>query len=729
MAVVALGACAERERTGTAKSLPTHRLEVGTSLGPLFGRIVSDDDFVVVPNRAWQVRRDSEQWLFVGAAAMICHVEHRPELPLVLGFIPDAETLAKPLRIFWNQQDVTHLLRRAHERELQAEIPPEWLEPGTHHLGLAVEGGPDERAVFDAIGFRYRNVATILRPARLLKFRYLGDLFSSGVTGSYARENMGGLVFDGPRELRLVLESDGTSRGPEAFVARVQNSSYGPATFRATAGGQSVKLELEVHERESLRLPLPAGADEIRLRVEGDPNGLFLWGAPGLVRPADPRPPLVLVTLDTTRRDALAPYGGAPELTPELSRFAETATVYTRAWATSPWTLPSHASIFTGLYPSRHGAGVRSDHLAPTFETLAERLRDEGYLTAGFAGGALCSFRFGVAQGFGVYVDPDGFETRGDTLTEEVADFLRDYRRHFDGQPLLLFVNYFDPHYPYEEPHPSLSASARHRLGRIDREDELPAPWPAVLGGDGGAWQSVIAGEAPGTRAVDDALRRRYLAEVAFADRQVGRLVDLLEDTGLFDQALVVVTADHGELLGEGGYYSHTSRLDPELLAIPLLVKWPGQRTGQRADAPVSLVDLFPTLLRAGRGGEEAGDGLVLTPRDAEGRDLLERREAVYGEEHEAPSHTLFANMRHGEHAWARIAGDVLQLVWQGSEEERRCRDLTAPPWAPVPCDPSVPAADELRARLGYVDDPGAHGKISLSAEERRALSNLGYLD
>ncbi|MCP4660656.1 MAG: sulfatase-like hydrolase/transferase, partial [bacterium] len=145
-----------------------------------------------------------------------------------------------------------------------------------------------------------------------------------------------------------------------------------------------------------MELALTADAAPLTFAVEGPKNGFFLWGAPFLDPPRpSPRTSIVLITLDTTRRDALGVYGGDRGVTPHLDELAGSATVFERAYAPAPWTLPSHASIFTGLYPSKHGAGVAADHLESRFETLPELLRRHGYLTAGFGGGMLTSYRFG----------------------------------------------------------------------------------------------------------------------------------------------------------------------------------------------------------------------------------------------------------------------------------------------------------------------------------------------
>ncbi len=485
-------------------------------------------------------------------------------------------------------------------------------------------------------------------------------------------------------------------------------------------------LLVGAHQRETFEIEVPANSGEVPgevpansgeliLSVEGDPNGFFLWGAPTFVPAGGSElPSLVLITLDTTRRDVLGAYGGAPGLTPALDALAAEATVFERAYAPSSWTLPSHASIFTGLYPSRHGAGVAGDHLEGRFTTVAELLRQRGYLTAGFAGGLLSSYRFGVAQGFSLFRDPTGFESSADEINSHARSLLADSGE----QPLFLFINYFDPHFPYAAPK---GFRAAQQVDQKIASVQGPELWLAALAGSSEAWLRVTAGEVAHSAEALDALGAAYRAEIAFTDQQLGKLFDDLRRNNRWQDSLIIVTADHGELLGEGGHVSHAARLDPELVEVPLIIKWPGQQQGARRDQLVSLVDLFPTLLRAaGIELPENIDGLPLQAAKA-----LEKRSAVWMEEHDSDFHRLPERMRHGADAYGRQEKAFRQIAW---EDGTLCARGGTGAWRPTPCPPTDPEGRQLFDQAGADAWRAQATRIGLSDEERSKLRALGYL-
>jgi len=333
---------------------------------------------------------------------------------------------------------------------------------------------------------------------------------------------------------------------------------------------------------------------------------LALIAAVGCDSPAPPS--IVLITLDTTRADHLGPYGYARAETPHLDRFAATATLYERAYATSPWTLPSHASIFTGLLPMQHGAqsalagapdgvsGVVAYPVRPLgahFETLAERLGGAGYRTAAVVGGPALAHELGVGQGFAYYEDDlDGpLETYTGKRAEEVADLAIHYLERFEGEPFFLFVNFYDPHGPYRPPPP------------FDRNlPEVDDAWLAhtfVEHLESGVAARPVSALPAAIRAALKARIEGYDAEITYMDRHLGRLLAALESSPIGDRAWVVITSDHGESFGEHYFISHGANLYEHDLRVPLLLRAPGQRRGERLGEPVQNHRLFPTLLAA----------------------------------------------------------------------------------------------------------------------------------
>ncbi|MBZ0114848.1 MAG: sulfatase, partial [Thermoanaerobaculia bacterium] len=396
--------------------------------------------------------------------------------------------------------------------------------------------------------------------------------------------------------------------------------------------------------------------------------------------------------------------------------------------ATSPWTLPSHGSMFTGLWPSQHGGGLRYAALPFELTTLAEHLREAGYYTAGFGGGFLAHHQFGLAQGMVRYRDPDSFETRGGQLTSYVEELLGET----SSRPLFLFVNYFDPHALYRAPEEFAEAFGVEALG--SKLSDRPV-WGAVVAGDNSALSAAIKGQGGFDSDVRAYLEAAYRAELSYVDSLLGRLFATLKREGLWDDAVVVVVGDHGELLGERGLFTHAHRLDPELISIPLLIKWPGQVEPERVADVVSQVDLFPTLLAAagvrrlqeGTDGQVEGqEGLPLHHDDS----LVPRkRERAYFEEHESAPHPLLAGMR--------LAGDLYgfqegTLRWMAWDDEVVCRTFEGGAWRPVECPPGEWNAETIRQAISADEEgsaPSAPGEpADLSDEDREALEALGYL-
>jgi arylsulfatase A-like enzyme len=284
---------------------------------------------------------------------------------------------------------------------------------------------------------------------------------------------------------------------------------------------------------------------------------------------------------------------------------------FTRAWSTSSWTLPAHASLFTGLEPDAHGAhallsgeltlgrvvggmaptGIAAGALADSHLTLAELLAERGYRTAAFVGGPWLERSFGLMQGFADADDGvDRIEgRRADELTDRALAWLEGVD---PAEPFFLFVNYFDPHVPYEPP-PGFDALGE-TSGAFDPRRQM---------GD------LLAGRRTWTDAERQHAIDRYDGEIGFADQQLGRLLEALRARPHAERALWVVTADHGEAFGEGGRYAHTYWLSEEQIRVPLLVRYPdGRGAGTSRDDPVLLTDVLPLV--AAELGFEAPPGI-----------------------------------------------------------------------------------------------------------------------
>ena len=288
-------------------------------------------------------------------------------------------------------------------------------------------------------------------------------------------------------------------------------------------------------------------------------------GAPGSLRGAN----VLLVTIDTLRQDRVGVYGNSSGLTPTLDRLAAAGVRFSHAVTTAPLTLPAHASILTGLSPNGHGIHNNTRfRLDPRVPTLATLLKAAGFRTGAFVGAFVLDGRFGLNRGFDVYDDhlvhgnAAAFhfaERRAADVVTLAGDWILNPQSTnpqssinpqsaISNQQWFAWVHLFDPHAPYEAP-------AEYRRGR-----------------------------AP------------YDAEVAYADAMLGTLLARLRDGHALDKTLVVVTADHGESLGEHGETTHGLFAYEATLSVPLIVQGPSVAPGT-IDAPVSHVDLAATIL------------------------------------------------------------------------------------------------------------------------------------
>ncbi len=319
---------------------------------------------------------------------------------------------------------------------------------------------------------------------------------------------------------------------------------------------------------------------------------LLAVGCASESEPADSRPNVVLVTIDTLRADRLGTYGYPLPTSPNIDRFALEAVVFERGIAASAHTSPSHASILTSRYTREHSIG---HHTGPTrlvgATTLADHYRAAGYATAGFVGNVNLKRGSGFDRGFEVYDDelPDReanrevFERTADQTNERVLAWL-----DAEPGPFFLWVHYQDPHGPYTPP---AEFEGRIRVPAPESEPDLPV----------NTSHSGLRG-IPSYQAIDG--RRRaseyeglYGDEILYADRAFGKLVERIDEHASGRDAVILLTADHGEAMGEGEFYfGHSYTTHPHLAHVPFIVRAPMLEPA-RSDFVVSHVDVLPTLL------------------------------------------------------------------------------------------------------------------------------------
>ena len=317
--------------------------------------------------------------------------------------------------------------------------------------------------------------------------------------------------------------------------------------------------------------------------------------APGRPAPGRPAPDILLISIDTLRADHLASYGYERDTAPTLSRIAREGAQCSRSWSQSSSTVPTHASMFTGLWPHQHRTFAYPKGLPPAAWTLVEHLGDQGYETVCLGS----STRFHAGSGFFQGCDvAETFESEDKNLRSALVNQRAlDALGKRDRPPIFGFLHYFDAHEPYAPPEPWLS---RWHPG-------LDSPRPEETSE---FLQEHRAPERQLSPEMLDYLRGLYDGAISYQDVAIEALLEGLEDLGLSDDTLILITSDHGEEFKEHGGLSHAIRLHEELVRVPLLVRWPSRiAAGTVVERAVQTVDIFPTLIELA--GLPMPEGLV----------------------------------------------------------------------------------------------------------------------
>jgi arylsulfatase A-like enzyme len=447
------------------------------------------------------------------------------------------------------------------------------------------------------------------------------------------------------------------------------------------------------------------------------------------------QPNVVLIVMDTARRDRLSCYGYDRETSPRLSELAESAATYTNAYSTSSWTAPGHASLFTGLFPAAHGATQEDWDLDEHLTTMAEALSARGYRTVGIVENPMLSSDLGYAQGFGVYHGVWLPRGRPGTGSAALGRFVEEVEATPPGHPLFVFVNLIEPHSPYN--------SSRQFYDRFVSDPGIRL--------EANQWRDYYVGRRSFSDAEITHLNELYDAELLYTDYIVGEMAAALRERDLLDGTVFVVTSDHGENIGDHGHMDHVFSLYETTTRIPLVIRYPTLfAPGSTVESPVQLTDLFPTILTlAGVDPDEYpshGRSLLddLTPDRAVLCEYYYPRQAIRGyrrlDDRKSPGLDPYRRRIR-----SLTAGGV-KLIW-GSDGRNELYDLGADPDERVdlidsPAHSKVAAAlqarlaelvdEHLSARRETLADPASRPETpdaGLDEATREALRSLGYLE
>jgi arylsulfatase A-like enzyme len=441
---------------------------------------------------------------------------------------------------------------------------------------------------------------------------------------------------------------------------------------------------------------------------------LLIAAAPWVLGCADPTPDparnLLLVTLDTLRADHLGLYGYERPTSPALDAFAEGATVFEDVTCSMPTTLPSHLTILTGLRPFEHG--VRRNGTPPTRDlvTIFDLLGERGAKTAAIVAARVLEAKYLVDTGIERVIlggRKDRFQYPARSVTDRAVRWLEEHH----AEPFALWVHYFDAHEPYSPP-PAWFLS-------FDRGYDGPLP-------DRLSVDRLLSFNDPVEGAKLSAEDREHIvdlydAEVAYLDRQLGRLLRRLTDLGRLEDTLVLIVGDHGQALGENDFFGHGARFLEPVVRVPLLLRRPGQSEGARVSQPIETVDLMPTVAELMAFDPPVGlSGRSLVPLLTGGEVPVRRYRLIERRVREdLPQHRGVA--LHGGD-WKAIYyrdRDGTERYLLGRAESGLDRE-----------EPLAPHSEEAalldRARA-LVDAPPAEGEAP-GAEDREMLEALGYL-
>jgi arylsulfatase A-like enzyme len=561
------------------------------------------------------------------------------------------------------------------------EVDPGALAAAAGRPWLAELGGEVRNALPVPPGVPIERELTVPEGARLA--------FGYGLTAPAGREVHFRAVFAGAEGGEV-----------EIFAAAVGDGDAGRWL------SASADLGSFAGARGTLRLETAAGegADPYPLAT-----ALPLWGAPEVIAPAaggdrPERPSVVLVSIDTLRADGLSLYGNPRPTSPRIDRWARRhAAVFDQAVAAAPWTLPAHVTMLTGVGAHRHG--VNYDAAAPaSLDTLAERLRATGYATLAVTAGGYLDPSYGLVQGFDRYHHflPDRREDSTE-LETGVANALALIEEHRD-RPFFLFFHTYEVHAPYRLRQPWFARFAGYAPNSGARPDSLPAgPENGFVADRRFVAEPLEAGGPPPPERTQEELavlaRDLYDAAVGYTDSQVARLLDALYDHGLGRRTVVVVTSDHGEMMGEHSLAGHAYLYDENLL-VPLIVAGPGERgAGRRIGTQVTQADLLPTILElAGLEAPRAIDGRSLVPL-LDGAGAASRPAISY-----SPKSNRGASLRLG----GRLKHLLQTAVWPPAAGGSALYDLRADPGELHP-ETAVRGSD-LYGRLAGELDAGYRG-------------------
>jgi arylsulfatase A-like enzyme len=323
------------------------------------------------------------------------------------------------------------------------------------------------------------------------------------------------------------------------------------------------------------------------------------------------RPNVILISIDTLRADHVSCYGYHRKTTPNIDKIASEGTIFYRNYSTGVWTPPGHASMLTGLYVSEHGV-YGENRLSKTIPTIAEKLKQHGYQTAGFVNNSQVGELVGFDKGHDTFVEvwkgvkpksmvewvmkgiarrirkKTGYEDMGANKTNRMFKGWLENNIDKDSS-FYAFLHYIEPHNPLDPPRPFKRRFSKHPLIDVDLKKINKVAYNPLI---------CLLEDLQLTKEEISFLKSLYDGEIAYTDHKVGEVASMLKEKQCYDNTLIIITSDHGEHFGEHNLWSHTGSLYNEVLHIPLIIKFPkGVAHLKEVKHCTQLVDIFPTIM------------------------------------------------------------------------------------------------------------------------------------
>ncbi|MBN2565931.1 MAG: sulfatase [Candidatus Eisenbacteria bacterium] len=407
----------------------------------------------------------------------------------------------------------------------------------------------------------------------------------------------GNVLFPGGARDTGALAIDALALAAAVVLAAVLVRRVARAPGRASAVGTTAVVLLV------LWLPFYAlSSAPDRDRIEGGPNlGPVL--AERDMEPQPGAPNVLMIIMDTTRTDCLGCYSDEDRGTPRIDELARSSVLFEQAITPEPLTRPAVSTILTGISPRTHGVDSNLKSLGDESLTLAEVLRQRGYVTGAVIAASVLESAFGTAQGFDAYVQPGearwelsnltaikrfyvsvfnasarSFEIPAEVITDRAIEWLENNH----DRPFFELVHYYDPHFPYEPP-------SEYDLSIEEGLDGIPVPY------DDPQERFKPGFDMPA--AYLEMMWLKYRGEIMYMDGQIGRLLDAVDGMGIRDDTVIIAVSDHGEGFENGFYFAHGNRLTDPLVRVVFMVSYPGRLIPARVGPQVRLADVYPSLL------------------------------------------------------------------------------------------------------------------------------------